>query len=61
MIGRARNSSRHGERGFCLKSADLEIAQSEAALDEAQSIPTRPLAQKVLPLASCTEALVQGW
>jgi hypothetical protein len=61
MIGRALNSSRYGERGFCLKFADLEIAQSEVDPNKTRSIPTRPPEQKVRPLVSCSEALVQGW
>ncbi len=37
MMGRARNSSKYGDRGFCLRSADLGRAQSEACLDKSSN------------------------
>lgn len=55
MIGRARNSSKYGERGFCLKFSDLKIAESEAALHKARTLLTRPPVQAIRPLVGCSE------
>jgi hypothetical protein len=59
-IGRARNSSKNGDRGFCLTFADLGLHSQRHVRRRAWNIRTHPPAYIVQPLVSCSEVLVRG-